>query len=115
MSYFGGTSERLDYEFDDERTMRGVQVVVEVDGERVLDVGVGRQRTGASVQPEHIFRVDCTIKPFLACSSRDSSIRRVHARRAPLPHLPDLRCVEDGSDGAARDDAHRGTPSADGA
>jgi CubicO group peptidase (beta-lactamase class C family) len=94
---FERTLERLDYECDDERTMRGVQLVAEVGGERVLDVARGDNGLGTPVEPEHIFRVYCTIKPFLAVLIA----RLVEAGACTLDeplatHLPDLRCVENG-------------------
>ncbi len=57
--------ERLDYELEDEFT-RGVQITVEVAGERVLDVARGDNGTGGELVPETMFRIYCTGKPFLA-------------------------------------------------
>jgi CubicO group peptidase (beta-lactamase class C family) len=94
---FERTAERLDYEFDDERSMRGVQLVAEVDGERVLDVARGDNGLGAPVEPDHIFRVYCTIKPFLAVLVARLVEEGACTLDEPLAtHLRDLRCVEDG-------------------
>ena len=97
MTEFARTVQRLDDEFDDERFMRGAQLVAEVDGVRVLDIARGDNGLGKAVEPEHIFRVYCTIKPFLAVLIARLLEDGALTLDEPLAtHLPDLRCVEDG-------------------
>jgi CubicO group peptidase (beta-lactamase class C family) len=62
---FSRTLERLEYELEDEFTP-GVQMTVEVSGQRVLDIACGDNGTGGELTPETMFRVYCTAKPFLA-------------------------------------------------
>src|SRR5262249_6358225 len=57
--------DRIDYELEDEFT-RGLQMTVEISGERVLDLAHGENGTGGELAPETMFRVYCTAKPFLA-------------------------------------------------
>jgi CubicO group peptidase (beta-lactamase class C family) len=63
---FARTRERLEQQLEDGLFTRGVQMAVDVGGERVLDVALGDAGTGQPMSTEHIFRVYCTIKPFLA-------------------------------------------------
>ncbi len=97
MTDFEHTRQRLEYEFGDERFMRGAQVVVEVDGERLLDVALGDNGLGEPLTAEHIFRVYCTIKPFLAVLIARLVEAGALTLDEPLStHLPDLRCLHDG-------------------
>ena len=73
MTDFPRTRERLEYELEDGGFTRGAKVVVEVAGERLLDIAVGDNGLGAPLTPEHILRVYCTIKPLLTSSSPSSS------------------------------------------
>jgi CubicO group peptidase (beta-lactamase class C family) len=66
MSDFERTIERLEMELEQGMFTRGAQVTVHVAGERVLDLALGDAGLGAPMTPEHILRVYCTIKPFLA-------------------------------------------------
>jgi CubicO group peptidase (beta-lactamase class C family) len=94
---FERTQARLDYEFGDERFMRGAQVVVEVAGERLFDVALGDNGLGVPLTAEHIFRVYCTIKPFLAVLIARLVEGGAVALDGPLStYLPDLRCLDDG-------------------
>ncbi len=97
MSEFARTLERLDFEFEDDRFMRGAQIVAEVGGERLLDVARGDNGLGKPVEPDDIFRVYCTIKPFLAVLIARLVEEGACTLDEPLAtHLPDLRCLEDG-------------------
>jgi len=63
---FSRTRARLDYELHEDEFTRGVQMSVEVAGERVLDLALGDDGTGAQLLPSTVFRVYCTLKPILA-------------------------------------------------
>ena len=102
MTDFSRTRERLEYELDDGGFTRGAQVVVEVGGERLLDVAVGDNGLGATLTPEHILRVYCTIKPLLAIivaqlvEDGDDQPRRTPRRTAPrhaIGREAERRCV----------------------
>jgi CubicO group peptidase (beta-lactamase class C family) len=63
---FARTRERVAYELYEDEFTRGVQLVVEVAGSRVLDIAEGDDGTGAPLSPATVLRVYCTIKPILA-------------------------------------------------
>jgi CubicO group peptidase (beta-lactamase class C family) len=94
---FDRTVSRLEYEIEDGLFTRGAQVVVEVDGSRVLDVALGDNGLGAPMEPEHIFRIYCTMKPIVAFAMA----RLVEAGAITLddplePWLPNCRALTDG-------------------
>ncbi len=98
MSDFTRTRERLEYELEDGGFTRGAQVVVDVDGARVLDLAVGDNGLGAPLVPEHIFRVYCTIKPILAVVVAQLVEAGVVTLDEPLSEtLPDMRALEGGA------------------
>lgn len=66
MSDFERTLTRLEEEVDEGLFTRGAQVCVVADGEQVLDVALGDSGTGQPMTSTTVFRVYCTIKPFLA-------------------------------------------------
>ena len=97
MSDFQRTQDRLEYELDQGLFTRGAQVVVDVDGERLLDVAMGDNGLGASMAPDHIFRVYCTIKPLLAVLVARLVEEGRCALDEPLAaYLPAMRCLEGG-------------------
>ncbi len=63
---FARTQERIEYELHEDEFTRGVQMVVEMSGVRVLDISRGDDGTGAELVPSTVFRVYCTLKPVLA-------------------------------------------------
>jgi CubicO group peptidase (beta-lactamase class C family) len=94
---FSRTVGRLEYEIEDGLFTRGAQVVVEIDGERVLDVALGDNGLGAAMEPTHIFRIYCTMKPVIAFAMG----RLVEAGAITLddplePYLPNCRALTDG-------------------
>jgi CubicO group peptidase (beta-lactamase class C family) len=94
---FSRTVGRLEYEIEDGLFTRGAQVVVEVDGDRLLDVALGDNGLGAAMEPEHVFRIYCTIKPIIAFAVA----RLVEAGSITLDDpleqwLPNCRALTDG-------------------
>lgn len=63
---FEKTRERIEDQVDEGLFTPGAQMVVELDGEPVLDIALGESGTGEPMSPEHVFRVYCTIKPITA-------------------------------------------------
>jgi CubicO group peptidase (beta-lactamase class C family) len=97
VSDFARTRERLAYELADGGFTRGAQVVVDVDGERLLDVAVGDNGLGDPMTPEHILRVYCTIKPLLTIVVAGLVEDGVVTLDEPLSgRLPELQSVEGG-------------------
>jgi CubicO group peptidase (beta-lactamase class C family) len=97
VSDFGRTHDRLEYELDEGLFTRGAQVVVDVGGERLLDVALGDNGLGTSVTSDHVFRVYCTIKPLLAVLVARLVEDGACALDEPLvAHLPEMRCLEGG-------------------
>lgn len=97
MSDFERTRARLEYELDEGLFTRGAQVVVDVGGERLLDVALGDNGLGASMTPDHIFRVYCTIKPLLAVLVARLVEDGACTLDEPLgAHLPTMRGLEGG-------------------
>jgi CubicO group peptidase (beta-lactamase class C family) len=66
MVEFEQTLERIQNEIDEGDFTRGVQAVVEVGGERLLEVAHGDSGTGTAMTSAHVLRVYCTGKPVLA-------------------------------------------------
>jgi CubicO group peptidase (beta-lactamase class C family) len=98
VSSFPRTRERLTYELDDGGFTRGAQVVVEVEGERLLDVAVGDNGLGAPLTPEHILRVYCTIKPLLTIIVAQLVEDGTVSLDEPLSErLPDMKSLEGGT------------------
>ncbi len=97
MSEFERTLERLEMELEQGMFTRGAQVCVHVDGERVLDLALGDAGTGAPMTPEHILRVYCTIKPFLAVAVARLVEQGAVDLDEPLEaHLPNVASLADG-------------------
>ncbi len=97
MSDFARTHRRLAYELEDGGFTRGAQVVVEVQGSRLLDVAVGDNGLGADLTPDHIFRVYCTVKPLLAVLMARLVEAGVVTLDEPLAEqLPDMRSLDGG-------------------
>jgi len=97
VSEFTRTRDRLQYELDEGLFTRGVQVAVDVGGERVLDMASGDNGLGATMTPEHIFRVYCTIKPLLAVLVARLVEDGAFTLDEPLAErLPGMRCLEGG-------------------
>jgi CubicO group peptidase (beta-lactamase class C family) len=63
---FPSTRASAAREVGEYRSTHGVQVVAVLNGERVLDLALGDDGTGAPIAGETIFRAYCTIKPVLA-------------------------------------------------
>ncbi len=98
MTDFPRTRERLEYELDDGGFTRGAQVVVEVAGERLLDLAVGDDGLGAPLTPEHILRVYCTIKPLLTIIVAQLVEDETISLDEPISErLPDMRSVGGGT------------------
>ncbi len=94
---FPETLERLHDEIDEGVFTRGLQAVVEVDGERVLDVALGDSGTGAPMTGDHVLRVYCTGKPILALAVAQLVDAGVLDLDAPLEEkLPDCRPLAGG-------------------
>jgi len=94
---FPDTLERLHDEIDEGVFTRGLQAVVEVDGERVLDVALGDAGTGAAMTADHVLRVYCTGKPVLALAVAQLVDSGALDLDVPLEEkLPDFRPLEGG-------------------
>ncbi|MCU1427777.1 MAG: pbpE 2 [Actinomycetia bacterium] len=61
---FARTIKRAELEVDDGIFTKGAQIVVEVGGERVLDLAMGDSGLGVPMTSEQVLRVYCTIKPI---------------------------------------------------
>jgi CubicO group peptidase (beta-lactamase class C family) len=97
MTEFERTLERLEMELDQGMFTRGAQVTVHVDSERVLDLALGDAGLGAPMTPEHILRVYCTIKPFLAVAVARLVERGAVTLDEPLDaRLPGIASLVDG-------------------
>ena len=94
---FPRTLERLELELEQGMFTRGTQMVAEVAGERVLDVALGDAGTGEAMSSEHIFRVYCTIKPFLTIAVAQQVEAGAVLLDEPLErHLPNVAGLSDG-------------------
>ena len=97
MSDFDRTRARVDYELEDGLFTRGAQVVVDVAGERLLDLAAGENGLGADLTSAHVFRVYCTIKPLLAVLVARLVEEGACALDEPLSErLPSVRCLDGG-------------------
>ena len=97
MTEFERTLERLEMELEQGLFTRGAQVTVHVDGERVLDIALGDAGTGTPMTPEHILRVYCTIKPFLAVAVAQLVEQGIVMLDEPLEtRLPNIASLADG-------------------
>jgi CubicO group peptidase (beta-lactamase class C family) len=91
------TTERLELQLADGLFTRGVQMTVTVAGERIFDIALGDAGTGTPMSPEHIFRVYCTIKPFLAVAVARLVDDGVLALDDPVEkRLPGFAALRDG-------------------
>jgi CubicO group peptidase (beta-lactamase class C family) len=91
------TVGRLEYEVEEGLFTRGAQVVIEVHGERLLDVALGDNGLGHPMEPEHLFRIYCTIKPITAVAIARLIDTGAVALDDPLePWLPNCRGLTDG-------------------
>lgn len=63
---FARTRERLEYELYEDEFTRGIQMVVEISGRRVLELAEGDDGTGRPLSTSTVLRVYCTTKPILA-------------------------------------------------
>jgi CubicO group peptidase (beta-lactamase class C family) len=97
MTEFARTVERLEMELDQGMFTRGAQVTVHVGDERVLDLALGDAGLGTPMTPEHILRVYCTIKPFLAVAVARLVEQGVVTLDEPLEaRLPGIASLADG-------------------
>src|SRR5215471_1556429 len=91
------TVGRLEYEVEEGLFTRGAQVVVEVHGERLLDIALGDNGLGQPMEPEHLFRIYCTIKPIGAFAIARLIDAGSVALDDPLEQwLPNCRALADG-------------------
>jgi CubicO group peptidase (beta-lactamase class C family) len=94
---FERTTARLVRELDEGLFTRGAQVAVEVGGERVLDLALGDAGTGVRMDPDHVLRVYCTIKPVTAVTVARLVDRGVLHLDEPLEkRLPHVRALTRG-------------------
>jgi CubicO group peptidase (beta-lactamase class C family) len=63
---FARTRRRVEYELYEDEFTRGIQMVVEVSGRRVLARAEGDDGTGRPLSTTTVLRVYCTLKPILA-------------------------------------------------
>jgi CubicO group peptidase (beta-lactamase class C family) len=97
MAGFERTLRRLEFELEEMQFTRGAQLAVDYRGERVFDVGLGDAGTGEPMTPEHVFRVYCTIKPFLAVAVANLVDTDVLDLDEPLgPRLPEVELLRNG-------------------
>ena len=94
---FERTRTRLRQQVEEGLFTRGAQLVVEIRGERLVDLAVGDCGTGVPMSPEHLLRVYCTIKPITALAVA----RLVEDGAVSLDEhlsglLPDLRALVGG-------------------
>jgi CubicO group peptidase (beta-lactamase class C family) len=94
---FEHTMTRLAEQLDDGLLTRGVQIAVEIAGERVLDVAMGDNGMGDRMTVENVFRVYCTIKPVTALGIATLVERKRVGLDDPLElFLPDFEILAGG-------------------
>ena len=94
---FDRTRKRLQKQIDEGLFTPGAQLVVEVQGERVLDLALGDDGIGRPMSPEHVLRVYCTIKPVTALAiARLVDADAISLDEPLVTRLPDLRSLAGG-------------------
>jgi CubicO group peptidase (beta-lactamase class C family) len=94
---FDKTVARLENQLDEAMLATGAQIVVEIEGRRVLDIARGESGAGGEITPEHVYRVYCTTKPVTSIAvARLVEDGRLDLDEPLAPHLPDLRVLDGG-------------------
>jgi len=94
---FDKTVARLESQLHEAMLTTGAQIVVDVEGRRVLDIARGDSGTGGDMTPEHVYRVYCTTKPVTSIAvARLVEDGRLDLDEPLASHLPDLRALDGG-------------------
>lgn len=90
------TVRRLHDEVEEGLFTRGVQIAIAVDGEEVLDLALGDDGLGRSMEPSTLLRIYCAIKPVTALAVGRLADDGALELDAPLHHrLPRYACLSE--------------------